>query len=83
MAGSLQDQLLGAGLIKDQKAKNIKTNKRKAEKKSRKTNTEIENEAAKLGEEAREARGLGAGVPVALGRMGAEAAASSEDTLAD
>lgn len=56
MAGSLQDQLLGAGLIKDQKAKNIKTNKRKAEKQSRKTNTELENEAAKLAEEAREAQ---------------------------
>jgi len=58
MAGSLQDQLLGAGLIKDQKAKNIKSNKRKAEKQSRKTNTELENEAAKLGEEAREAQRL-------------------------
>jgi len=56
MAGSLQDQLLGAGLIKDQKAKNIKTNKRKAEKQSRKTNTELENEAAKLAEEALEAK---------------------------
>lgn len=54
MAGSLQDQLLGAGLIKEQKAKNIKTGKRKAEKKSRKNNTELENEAAKLAEEARE-----------------------------
>jgi uncharacterized protein YaiL (DUF2058 family) len=56
MAGSLQDQLLGAGLIKEQKAKNIKTGKRKAEKQSRKTNTELENEAAKLAEEAREAQ---------------------------
>jgi len=56
MAGSLQDQLLGAGLIKEQKAKNIKTNKRKAEKQSRKNNVELENEAALLAEKAREAQ---------------------------
>ncbi|PID45640.1 MAG: nucleoprotein/polynucleotide-associated enzyme [Proteobacteria bacterium] len=54
MAGSLQDQLLSAGLIKDQDAKNIKAKKRKAEKQSRKNNTELENEAAKLAEAARE-----------------------------
>jgi uncharacterized protein YaiL (DUF2058 family) len=54
MAGSLQDQLLGAGLIKEQKAKNIKTGKRKAEQQSRKHNTELENEAAKLADQARD-----------------------------
>ncbi|PWQ92634.1 DUF2058 domain-containing protein [Leucothrix pacifica] len=54
MAGSLQDQLLGAGLIKDQDAKNIKAKKRKAEKQNRKNKVELENEAAKLAEQARE-----------------------------
>lgn len=54
MAGSLQDQLLGAGLIKDQDAKNIKAKKRKAEKQNRKNKIELDNEAAKLAEQARE-----------------------------
>lgn len=54
MAGSLQDQLLGAGLIKEQKAKNIKTGKIKADKQNRKNNAELDNEAAKLAEQARE-----------------------------
>lgn len=51
--GSLQDQLLGAGLIKKQDANNIKTAKKKQVKKSRETNTEIKNEAAELAEKAR------------------------------
>lgn len=54
MAGSLQDQLLGAGLIKAQDAKAIKTKKKKAEAKSRKNNVELDNESAKLAEKARE-----------------------------
>ena len=54
MAGSLQDQLLGAGLINKQKAKKINTAKKKAVKESRKNNTELENEAAELAEKARE-----------------------------
>ena len=50
MKGSLQDQLLGAGLIKKQKAKNIQTAKKKAKKAG---NTELNNEAAELAEKAR------------------------------
>ena len=46
MAGSLQDQLLGAGLIQKQKANNIQTAKKKAVKKSRANNTELVDEAA-------------------------------------
>ena len=53
MKGSLQDQLLGAGLIKKQKANNIKTAKKKAVKQSRANNTELTNEAAELAEKAR------------------------------
>jgi len=53
MKGSLQDQLLGAGLIKKQDANNIKTAKKKQAKKSRETNTELKNEAAELAEKAR------------------------------
>ena len=53
MKGSLQDQLLGAGLIKKQKANNIQTAKKKAKKKSQETNTELKNEAAELAEKAR------------------------------
>lgn len=53
MKGSLQDQLLGAGLIKKQKAKDIQTAKKKAQKKSQKTKTELKNEAAELAEKAR------------------------------
>jgi len=53
MKGSLQDQLLGAGLVKKQDAKNIQTAKKKQAKKSRETNTEIKNEAAELAEKAR------------------------------
>lgn len=54
MAGSLQDQLLGAGLINKQKAKKINTAKKRAVKESRKNNTALENEAAVLAEKARE-----------------------------
>ncbi|KAG1658089.1 ATP-dependent RNA helicase DbpA [Nymphon striatum] len=53
MKGSLQDQLLGAGLIKKQQAKNIQTAKKKAKKQSKATNTELKNEAAELAEKAR------------------------------
>ncbi len=53
MKGSLQDQLLGAGLIKKQEAKNIQTAKKKAKKQSQATNTELKNEAAELAEKAR------------------------------
>jgi len=53
MKGSLQDQLLGAGLIKKQDAKNIQTAKKKQAKKSRATKTELKNEAAELAEKAR------------------------------
>ena len=48
MKGSLQDQLLGAGLIQKQKANNIKTAKKKAAKKG-----QAHNEAADLAEKAR------------------------------
>ena len=51
--GSLQDQLLGAGLIKKQDANNIKTAKKKQVKKSKETNTELKNEAAEAAEKAR------------------------------
>lgn len=53
MKGSLQDQLLGAGLIKKQDANNIKTVKKKQVKKSKETKTELKNEAADLAEKAR------------------------------
>jgi len=53
MKGSLQDQLLGAGLIKKQEANKIKTAKKKAKKQSQATNTELKNEAAELAENAR------------------------------
>ena len=53
MKGSLQDQLLGAGLVKKQDAKNIQTAKKKQAKKSRATKTELKNEAAELAEKAR------------------------------
>lgn len=53
MKGSLQDQLLGAGLIKKQEANKIKTAKKKAKKQSQATNTEVTNEAAELAEKAR------------------------------
>lgn len=54
MAGSLQDQLLGAGLIKKQKAKNIQTAKKKAVKQSRANNTRLVNEASELADKARD-----------------------------
>ena len=54
MAGSLQDQLLGAGLIKAHDAKAIKTSKKKAEAQNRKNKVELDNEAAELAEKARE-----------------------------
>ncbi len=53
MKGSLQDQLLGAGLIKKQQAKNIQTAKKKAKKQSKLTNTALKNETAELAEKAR------------------------------
>lgn len=52
MSGSLQDQLLGAGLIQKQKAKNIQTAKKKAVKKSRANNTVLVDEAAELAKKA-------------------------------
>ncbi|MEE9327649.1 MAG: DUF2058 domain-containing protein [Cocleimonas sp.] len=52
MAGSLQDQLLGKGLIKKQDANNIQTAKKKAVKQSRKNNTQLVNEAAELAKDA-------------------------------
>ena len=54
MAVSLQDQLLGAGLIQKQKAKNIQTAKKKAVKKSRANNMELVDEAAELAKKAQE-----------------------------
>ena len=54
MSGSLQDQLLGAGLIQKQKAKNIQTAKKKAVKKSRANNTELVDEAAERAKKAQE-----------------------------
>ena len=54
MAGSLQDQFLAAGLIKKQKANNIKTAKKKAVKKSRANNTELVDEATELAKKAQE-----------------------------
>ncbi len=51
---SLQDQLLGAGLINKQKAKKIKSAKKKAANISRKTKVELENEAANLAKKAAE-----------------------------
>jgi len=58
MAGSLQDQFLAAGLIKKQKANNIKTAKKKAVKKSRANNTELVDEAAELANKAQEEQRL-------------------------
>lgn len=52
MSGSLQDQLLGTGLIQKQKAKNIQTAKKKAVKKSRANNTVLVDEAAELAKKA-------------------------------
>jgi len=54
MSGSLQDQLLGAGLIQKQKAKNIQTAKKKAIKKSRANNTELVDEAAERAKKSQE-----------------------------
>ncbi len=54
MAGSLQDQFLAAGLIKKQKANNIKTAKKKAVKQSRANKTELIDEAAELAKKAQE-----------------------------
>ncbi len=58
MAGSLQDQFLAAGLIKKQKANNIKTAKKKAVKKSRANNTELVDEAAELAKKAQQEQRL-------------------------
>lgn len=54
MVGSLQDQLLGAGLVNKQKAKNIQTAKKKAVKQSRANNTQMVNEASTLADKARD-----------------------------
>ena len=54
MAGSLQDQLLGAGLINKKKAKKITLEQQKIKKKNRKAHIEVENEAALLAEKATE-----------------------------
>lgn len=53
MKGSLQDQLIGAGLIKKQDANNIKTAKKKQVEKSKQTGAELKNEAAEMAEKAR------------------------------
>ena len=58
MAGSLQDQFLAAGLIKKQKANNIKTAKKKAVKQSRANKTELVDEAAELAKKAQEEQRL-------------------------
>lgn len=55
MAGSLQDQLLKAGLSDKKKAKKINSQKQKAQKQSRKNKTELKNEAAELAEKAMQA----------------------------
>lgn len=52
MAGSLQDQLLGAGLSNKKKVKQINVDKRRQEKKSRKNKTELINEATVLADKA-------------------------------
>ncbi|MCK5725750.1 MAG: DUF2058 domain-containing protein [Thiotrichaceae bacterium] len=52
MAGSLQDQLLGAGLSNEKKAKKINVDKRRKAKKSRQNKTELINEAAELADKA-------------------------------
>lgn len=54
MAGSLQDQLLGSGLIKKQKARNIQTAKKKAVKQSRANNTQLVDEAAEFAKKAQD-----------------------------
>ena len=54
MAGSLQDQFLAAGLIKKQKANNIKTAKKKAVKQSRANSTELADEAGDLAKKVQE-----------------------------
>lgn len=56
MAGSLQDQLLGAGLIDKKKAKKITAEQRQAKKKSRKTQTPIKDEAAELAQQVQQAQ---------------------------
>jgi len=58
MAGSLQDQFLAAGLIKKQKANNIKTAKKKAVKQSRANKTVLIDEAAELAKKAQEEQRL-------------------------
>ncbi len=52
MAGSLQDQLLGIGLVDKKKAKKISAEKRKQAKESRKNKTNLVNEAELLAEQA-------------------------------
>ncbi len=55
---SLQDQLLGAGLINKKKAKRIKAEKYQAIKKSKQNNAEITNEAEELAKQARKEQQL-------------------------
>jgi len=52
MAGSLQDQLLGIGLVDKKKAKKINAQKRKQEKTSRKNKTELVDEAGLMADKA-------------------------------
>ena len=54
MAGSLQDQLLGAGLINKKKARKITLAQQQTKKKNRKAHIEVENEAAVLAKKATE-----------------------------
>jgi len=53
MKGSLQDQLLGSGLIKKQDANNIKTAKKKKAKQNKANNVVEKSEASRLAEETR------------------------------
>ena len=58
MAGSLQDQLLKAGLADAKKAKQIDKEKRKQSKVARKSGVEVVDESKEAAREAREARAL-------------------------
>ena len=69
---SLQDQLLGAGLINKQKAKKIKSAKKKAANISRKTNVELENKAADLAKKVEEEKRLRSQVLNAKNKQEAE-----------
>ena len=58
MAGSLQDQLLKAGLADAKKAKQIDKEKRKQSKVARKSGVEVVDESKEAARQAREARAL-------------------------